>query len=267
MSGLTLSGLCVYPLKSARGCDLTTAEVRMRGLRGDRRWQLVDAGGRFVSQRSHPRLARLTARLEGEVLRLGADGCGEIRVPPPDPAGPRTPVEIWQDTVDALSAGAEPDAWLSRFLGEPVGLVFMDAAARRPARLAPEVAVSFADGYPYLLACESSLADLNARIVASGGEAVGMDRFRPNLVVRGGDAFDEDRWRRLRIGAVTFEVVKPCARCVVTTTDQATGERGHEPLRTLAAYRRRGEGVDFGLNLVARGEGVLRLGDAVAILA
>lgn len=263
MSGPELAGLFIHPLKSARAVALDAATVEPRGLHGDRRWMLVDAEGRFLSQRSHPELARLGATLGGDTLRL--DWAGEtLDVAPPAIRDRRT-VVVWDDTVDAVAASAA-DAWLADRLGAGVRLVFMDADARRPVHRGPDSEVSFADGYPVLLAVNASLDDLNARITADGGTPVGMDRFRPNLVVRGAPAWAEDAWRRLRIGEVEFACVKPCERCVVTTTDQRTGARGAEPLRTLATFRRGEHGVLFGVNLTPLGTGTLRVGDPVTVL-
>jgi hypothetical protein len=265
MSGPTLGALFVHPLKSARARAVFTAVVEPRGLRGDRRWMLVDAAGRFLSQRTHPVLARLDASLEGDTLLLAWDGREEHVVPPPV-GGVRMPVVVWDDTVQALAGCPEADAWLTGRLGAPVRLVFMDDAARRPVSRGPDSEVSFADGYPCLLAVAESLDDLNTRIVAGGGAPVGMDRFRPNLVVRGVAPWAEDGWRRLRIGEVEFACVKPCERCVVTTTDQRTGARGTEPLRTLATFRRAERGVLFGINLTPLGSGELHVGDPVELL-
>ena len=127
------------------------------------------------------------------------------------------------------------------------------------------------DGFPYLILSQASLDDLNERIAPSGspdgGVTIPMDRFRPNLVIAGGDAFQEDGWKEIGIGDVRFQLVKPCARCVVTTTDQRTGERGKEPLRTLATYRRDGEKVLFGMNAMGSVSGMIRVGDEVTVLS
>jgi hypothetical protein len=168
--------------------------------------------------------------------------------------------------VHAAEAEPAAHAWFSRYLGFDCRLVYMDEAAHRPVdpQYAPEGReVSFADGYPLLLTAEASLADLNARLDAP----VPMNRFRPNLVVAGGMAFAEDGWSRVRIGAVPFQVVKPCARCVVTTIDPQTAAQGKEPLRTLSRFRRRQGKVFFGENLIPEQPGIVRVGDPVEVLA
>jgi uncharacterized protein YcbX len=189
-----------------------------------------------------------------------------------DDGGPRGPaaagreVGVWDDTVAAVDAGNEAAAWLSGTVGESARLVFMPAGTRRAVDNrygAPGDQVSFADAYPYLLISRGSLDDLNARLA----KPLPMDRFRPNLVVAGCAPYAEDKWRRIRIGPVVFRLVKPCTRCAVTTIDQATGAHdGPEPLRTLAGYRQGEGGVRFGMNLIAEGDGEVRVGDEVVVV-
>lgn len=176
-------------------------------------------------------------------------------------------MRIWKDEVDALTCGADADAWLSRVLGLPSGLVHMDAAARRavdPDHARPGDEVSFADGYPLLLLSTAAVDALGQRL----RRPIAALRFRPNLLVAGCAAHAEDGWRRLRIGDTEFEVAKPCTRCVFTTVDPETGVRDPdgEPLATLKQYRRGDAGVSFGVNLIPRGSGRLRTGDAVSVL-
>lgn len=268
---ISLTALHVYPLKGARGLAPGAARAERRGFAGDRRWMIVDEAGTFVSQRTRPALARLAPERRDDAFVLRAPGQAELVVPlaaggRPLDAAP-CPVTIWRDTVDALDAGEAAAAWLAARLGEPCRLVFMPDETERPvdpAFAAPADRVGFADAFPYLLASEASLADLNARLP----RPLPMDRFRPNLVIAGAAPYAEDGWRRVRIGTVAFRVAKPCARCAVTTVDQATGiASGPEPLRALAAYRRGAEGVLFGMNLIPDGEGELRRGDPVEPLA
>lgn len=259
-----LVSLHIHPLKGARGIRVESATVEPSGLRHDRRFMLVDAQGGFVSQRSHPRLALVRTAIEGETLRLALPG-GEAVVVPLRPDGPRREVEVWGDRCEAVRVGGEPSALLSGFLGEQVELVHMPEDVRRP--VDPAYAregehVSFADGFPLLLASLESLADLNARLATP----VLMDRFRPNLVVEGAAPFAEDEHARVRVGALRFRMPKRCSRCTVTTVDQRTGEpAGPEPLRTLAGYRGEGRRVYFGQNLIPEGTGVLRVGDEVEL--
>jgi uncharacterized protein YcbX len=181
------------------------------------------------------------------------------------PEGPRRSIRIWDDVVHATDLGDEAARWISSFLGADCRVVFMPDDVVRPVdpRYAqPGDRVGFADAYPFLLISQGALGELNRRLKSP----LPMNRFRPNLVVDGVPPHAEDGWARIAIGGVMFEVVKPCARCVVTTTDQETGERGHEPLRTLATYRRTNGKVHFGQNLIHQGGGELRVGDAVEVL-
>lgn len=263
-----LSALAIHPVKSCAPLHLDAATVEPRGLAGDRRWMVVDADGRFLTGRQLPRLVLLAARAHDGGLALAAPGMPSLVVGAPAAGAARRAVSVWKDAVDAAAGPAEADAWLSRFLGRPVHLVAMDPPARRAvdakyARDGDEV--SFADGYPLLLIGQSSLDALNARLA----QPVPMSRFRPNLVVAGAAAHAEDAWRRVRIGGIEFELVKDCTRCVFTTVDAERGDFDPtgEPLRTLVIYRRGPAGVTFGRNVIARGSGTLRVGDAVELLA
>lgn len=274
-----LSGLLVYPVKSLRGCTVATAAVDALGLTGDRRFMVVDERGRFLSQRTLPRMALVETALTGDALMLAAEGAGTIHVPRvADPKAPRRTVSVWKSAgLTAEDCGDAPAAWLAAFLGVTCRLVRIGAEFHRPVlkfppSLAqpPHPAVSFADGYPLLVISEASLADLNDRLAAQGEDPVPMDRFRPNLVIAGCAAFAEDTWQRFQIGAIVLHAAGPCARCLVTTTDQRTATRQAEPLRTLARYRRDAidpTNVNFGQNLIPETPfGTLRVGDAVVPL-
>ncbi|MBM7115491.1 MOSC domain-containing protein [Archangium primigenium] len=263
----TLSALAIYPLKSCAGLPLEHATVEPRGLAHDRRWMAVRPDGTFLTGREQPALLRLHAVPTPGGLRLSAPGLAPLEVPRPAEDTERQDVTVWGDTCSAARAGLEADRWLSDFLGEPLRLVHVDARMRRPVERPyadPGDEVGFADAYPLLLTTEASLAELNTRL----DTPVGMAHFRPNLVVTGCEPFAEDRWKRVRIGGVEFALRKPCARCVLITVDPETA-RPHphqEPLRTLATYRKRGNKVLFGQNVLPRGEGTLRVGDAVEVL-
>jgi uncharacterized protein YcbX len=266
MSGITLSALTVFPVKSLRGIAVDRWQVTARGLRMDRELMLVDARGVFVSQREEPRLALVTTELTGDRLVVRAPQQSALEIALDRRSDARVPVTIWKDTVAAEPIDRAADDWFSRALGREVRLVrFPDDAHRQVDRQYARQgdAVGFADGFPFLLASESSLADLSTRV----DSPLAMARFRPNLVVAGSAPYAEDGWRRLRIGAVELELVKPCARCVVTTIDPDTGVAGLEPLRTLASYRNAGGKVLFGWNLVHRTTGALSVGDSIDILA
>ena len=265
---LTVASLHTYPVKSAGGVAPNTARVEDRGLAGDRRWMLVDANGTFLSQRTHPRLALVGVEVTPEGLRLSAPEQPTLSVPIPGAAAERLPVEVWGDTVEAALAPAAAHAWCAAHLDADVRLVYMPPESRRTVdadyAVHADDILSFADGYPLLLTTMASLADLNTRL----DTPLPMDRFRPNVVVSGAEAWAEDTWRRLRIGEVTLRAVKPCGRCAVTTIDQQTATRGKEPLTTLAQFRRdpaTGK-VNFGWNLIPETLGTIRVGDAVEVV-
>ena len=261
---MRLTGLNIHPIKSARGISLDVSEVDEFGLRYDRRWMVVDESGMFLSQRSHPRLALVVPSIGNGTLQVDAPGMPPLQTPLQPQDSVATSVTVWDDTCPATWLGERTAEWFSQFLGTPCSLVYMADQVVRPANPAfapPGVRVSFADAYPFLLISEESLADLNRRLA----DPLPMNRFRPNLVVAGGEPYAEDGWGSIEIGGIRLQVVKPCDRCLVTTTDQATGERGKEPLRTLATYRKVGNDVMFGQNVVHQNTGRLRVGDAVRV--
>jgi hypothetical protein len=261
---IRLSGLNIYPIKSARGIALDRSEVDSFGLRHDRRWMVVDETGQFLSQRTYPRMALVVPTIQGGMLRVDAPGMPTLETPVNPSVTVAKRVTVWRDSCGAAWLGEKAAAWFSTFLGVSSSLVHMSEQTVRPAdpTHAPEGArVSFADGFPFLLISEESLADLNGRLT----EPLPMNRFRPNLVVAGGEPYAEDGWSRIEIGGVALRVVKPCGRCVTTTTDQATAARGLEPLRTLATYRKRDGQVMFGQNVVHEGTGRLCVGDRIVL--
>jgi len=261
---LRLTGLNIYPIKSARGIALGESDVDEFGLRYDRRWMVVDDTGTFLSQRNHPRMALMVPSMSDGMLRLNAPVMPPLATPLDPPAAVSTQVKVWDDVCSATWLGERAAQWFTEFLGTNCSLVHMPDDMVRPVNPAfapPGARVSFADGYPFLLLSEESLADLNRRL----SKPVPMDRFRPNLVVAGGGAYAEDGWNRIEIGTLAMRVVKPCPRCVVTTTDQTTAERAKEPLTTLATYRRVDGEVMFGQNVVHEGPGRLKIGDEVVV--
>jgi uncharacterized protein YcbX len=239
-------------VKGCRGTDLPEAAVEPWGLAGDRRWLVVDADGRFVSQREQSSLARVLIEQTLGGILVSVAGYPPLSVAAPGP-DELLKVSVWSSAVLAAAAGPEADAWFSAYLDQPVRLVYLDDPTRRA--VDPEFGrrgdvVNFADGYPLLLTSTASLDELGDWLTADGDEPVPMNRFRPNVVVTGFGPWAEDRWRRVRIGAVTFRVAKPCGRCVVTTIDQFTGVRSNQPLRMLARKRRFGKSLVFGQNLI-----------------
>jgi len=266
MSTITLSGLFVYPVKGARGISLERARTSPTGFEHDRRFMIVDRNGAFLTQREHTEIALIETAIEGDALVLRVEGRGAIQLPIRPEGPPDREVRVWDDTCRAVSLGAEAASFVSDHLGRAAELVYMpDEVVRRvdPAFTNRGERVGFADGYPYLLMSEGSLADLNARLT----DAVPMDRFRANLVVRGAPPWAEDAWTSLSIGGVVFHSRKACSRCSVITVDQATGSRGQDPLATLSTFRARANRVYFGWNLVAEGEGEIRVGAPVTLLA
>ena len=267
LAAMHLSALHIHPIKSTAALSPDSAEVRPRGLAHDRRWMIVDEHDRFVTGRQNPRLVLLRVSPSDAGIELSAPGLPALFVPLPDGRARRR-VVVWKDEVDAADVGDAAADWLSRFLERPLRLVHMDGIAQRPVSPKygrPGDQVGFADAYPLLLISQASLDHLNARLEVP----LPMQRFRPNLVIAGAEApHAEDGWTRLRIGAVEFDAVKPCTRCVFTTVDVQRGEfdPSGEPLRTLKTYRRSGDGITFGMNLIARGTGTLRVGDAVTLL-
>jgi uncharacterized protein YcbX len=267
---VTLSALHIYPVKGLKGIGLAEARCTDRGLAHDRRWMVVDAGGAFLSQRNHPRMATVWTEISDGLLALSAPDVSSVEVPLEAASSARMPVRVWKSVCDAVPVSRHADAWLTDYLGVPCRLVYMPEATRResnPQYAGPGRPVSFADGYAYLLTSEASLADLNTRLAQRGAAEVPMNRFRPNLVVRGTEAFAEDGWKEIHIGEASFRAAKPCGRCEVTTTDQSTGEVvGPEPLATLATFRDSREfGLKFGMNLVTVKTGRIAVGDAVRL--
>ena len=261
---IAVARLFTYPVKSCRGIELCEAEVVERGIAHDREWLVVDSAGRFMTQRDWPSLARVTVSVLPGGLRIEAKGRPKLEVATPPPSVRRREVTIWKDTCTSRSAGPEAAAWFSHLLGTDCELVWMPPEEAR--QVDPDVArpgdrVAFADGFPFLLVSQGSLDELNCRLE----RPLRMDRFRPNIVVDGCAPHAEDDWAKLTIGGLAFSVVKPCARCVITTTDQRTGQHSQEPLRTLAKYRTRNGEVLFGQNLVHNGRGEIRVGDVCLI--
>ncbi len=263
-----VSGLWIYPLKSAAGTPVGAIDIGAVGPEGDRRYMVVTRDGGMVTQRQCPRLALVRPALTATGLRLEAPGLEAVELVRPERGARRRPARVWADTVEAATVEGPVGPWLSEALGREVGLVYLPDDVVRPVdpryRSRDEDRVSFADGFPLLVATEASLADLNARLATP----VGMDRFRPNLVVAGASApWAEDGWARLVIGGLAFDVAKPCARCVMTTIDQRSARGGEEPLKTLATFRRRQGKVLFGQNLVHLGRGRIAVGDRVEVAA
>jgi uncharacterized protein len=273
---MRVASLHIYPVKSTRGRDVSTAVVEPWGLAGDRRFMVVDAAGRQVTAREEPRLLAVSASgRDSSGLVLHGPHAGPVAVETRQ--APTTVVRIWRDEVPAVRPSVEADTWFSALLGRPVQLVWLwDATARpvNPDYGSVDDTVTFADGYPVLLTATASLRRLNDWITAAAlergehdAEALPMRRFRPNVAVETAEPFAEDRWRRIRVGSVPFRVAKGCDRCVLTTIDPDTLVKGKEPIQTLARHRKRDGKVWFGVNLIPDATGSIRIGDAVEVLA
>ncbi|MFQ6594444.1 MULTISPECIES: MOSC domain-containing protein [Pseudomonas] len=266
---LRLSALYRYPLKSGKAEVLQRIGLDKLGLEGDRRWMLVDeASGRFLTQRAVAKMSQLSALWNAAGgLTLSTPGVASLEVALPGSDAELRGVTIWRDTLRVPDAGDAAAAWVSEFIGKPTRLVQMPLARARTTEAGfgnDDDQVAFADGYPLLLIGQGSLDDLSRHV----GRPMEMLRFRPNLVIEGGEAFAEDGWKRLRIGDIELRVVKPCSRCILTTIDPATGERSadREPFATLDSYRKTESGAMFGQNLVNDGIGYLEVGMPVTIL-
>jgi uncharacterized protein YcbX len=246
-----IAALYVYPVKSCRGIQVAAAAMTGRGFAHDREWMIVDANGRFLSQREVPALALIRTALSADALELMASSGSTLSVPFDRP-GARREVTVWRDTMPAIDQGAEAASWLLGLLGREVRLVRFDSAIRRACNRAyvgeSGAHTGFADAYPLLVISEASLADLNTRLASP----LPMNRFRPNVVLADCEAYDEDHIDEIAAGTIRMKLVKPCTRCQITTTDQETGIRESEPLTTLAAYRMNAalEGVTFGVNAI-----------------
>ena len=259
-----LSGVYVYPIKSCGGISLESADLGATGLLLDRRWMVVDEDGASLTQRRHPRMALISPSLAPGGLLVRAPGMPDLEVPFEGETGERMDVEVWGDVQRGAPVGAEADRWFARFLGFSCRLVRKPDDDVRPVDSAyarDGDQTSFADGFPLLVISEASLEDLNGRLESP----VPMDRFRPNIVVGGCEPYAEDGWDEIRTPDAVFRVAEPCPRCAITTVDQESGERGKEPLKTLATYRKaRGE-VWFGRNLIHASLGTVRVGDPVEV--
>ena len=253
-----VSELAIYPVKSSRQIVVDRWTVDEFGMADDRRWMVIDSQSQFITQRTHPALVKMICSLQESAIVLEASGQKKLTVKKPE-RGKNLTVTVWNDNCGAVDAGDRAASWCSELLDEECRLVYMPGSSFRQVNLkyAEEgIRTGFADGFPFLLISEASLADLNSRLESP----VSMLRFRPNIVVSGCEPFAEDSWNRIRIGDIEFSVVKPCTRCIMTTIDTDTLKRHKEPLKTLASYRRLDSQVIFGQNLIHHGRGELRTG-------
>jgi uncharacterized protein YcbX len=256
----------IYPLKSCRGIGLPSGEVTKKGFASDRQYLIVDKHGKFITQRQQPILAKIGVKMSKNRLILSFENDSFTLNPILE--GIVREIQVWSDRPFAIDQGDKVAHWLGQILGQECRLVKQSPHHPRivDQKYAPKPTdeVSFADGYPYLLTNTASLDYLNEKLP----QPIPMNRFRPNLVVDTDQAFIEDSWKTIKIGEVIFDIVKPCSRCIITTTDQLTGERNNlrEPLRTLSDFRQTNEGqIIFGMNMIPRGCGIVNIGDEVII--
>jgi uncharacterized protein YcbX len=264
MGDLMLSEIWIYPIKSLGGIRLPSSPVMQKGLRYDRRWMLIDEHDTFMTQREHPGMALFKVGVCGSELTVTFDQHSTCVPIDPTATGARVKTRVWDDDVEVIEGSRGSSIWFSEMMGVKCKLVsFPEENARGvdPKYKINEEQVSLADAYPFLIIGEQTLADLNRRLK----QPLPMNRFRPNLVFSGGKAFEEDAWRNFRIGRNRFVGVKPCGRCAVTTVDQATGEKGVEPLATLSTYRKRDGKVYFGQNVIAIDHGEIVEGDEIVL--
>lgn len=265
-----LSELILYPVKSCAGMSVREATLTHAGLSVDavydREWMVIGEDGQFLTQREYPRMALITPRLRSDTLELRAPGMLRLEIPLglPDPDDEVTrEVTLWDDKVLAYDCDETTAAWFSNAVGAPCRLVRFHASATRFASQkwtgAVKAPTLFSDGYPVLLVGSASLADLNEKLAAAGREALPMNRFRPNLVVDGIDAFEEDYADSFVLGEAALKPVKPCPRCPIPSVDQATGIPGPDPLDILRTYRSKpalDDAICFGMNcIVTAGDG------------
>jgi len=262
---ITLSELAIYPIKSTAQISLSSANTGLFGLDNDRRWMLIDENGYMLTQRKHPRMCLIESNLSNDRLIVSATGLEPLSITPPD-SGKATKATVWEDTCTSYDAGSEAAEWFSAFLKTPARLVYFPQNEIRQVdqNYAKKGDITaFSDGFPYLLTSQASLDDLNSRL----STAVEMKRFRPNIVVKGNEAFAEDNWKQIRIGGIDFNFVKPCSRCVIPSINPDTAEKTAEVVKTLASYRMRENKIYFGQNLIAEGTGKLKLGMEVEIIS
>ncbi len=260
-----LCQISVYPIKSTAPVDLSRSAVTATGLAFDRQFVLCDENGKFITARTCPQLLAVrTALLQNGVV-ISAPESPSLTLEYADFSHRYDPISVWKDNINALYCGQQAEQWFSLYLQKPCKLYFFGPQSQRPVSRKPDNQVAFADGYPLLLISRGSLDDLNKRCKST----VLMTQMRPNLVVGQCDAYAEDSWKRIKIGEVEFEVVKPCGRCILTTTDPQTLQRNpdREPLSVLKRYRKGSDGeAHFGQNLIALNHGIISLNDSVEIL-
>jgi uncharacterized protein YcbX len=263
-----ISELYIYPVKSLGGIKISKAELTDRGFKYDRRWMLVDSNNRFLTQREHPLMALLQTEITSAGLKVYRkhNPSDFILIPFTYSSANRITVNVWDDFCEAIPLNVQFSAWFTDAIQLPCRLVYMpdDSLRKVDARYAirQDDVTSFSDAYPVLVISEESLTDLNNRM----DDALPMNRFRPNIVIRDCAPFEEDTLRHFKINEIDFYGVKLCARCVLTTINQDTAERKKEPLKTMYTYRARNNNVYFGQNVLYHGNGTVSVGDEITVI-
>jgi len=257
-----VSQLYIYPLKSAKGLAVDAFELTRRGPLFDRQWMAVTLQGKFLTQRQYPKMCLIETSLQNDRLQLAAPSMSSILV-----ADSQMPSEVtvWKDTVRAKDCGDDVADWLSSYMGKPCRLVEMPADSQRLVDqdyATDGETVGFADGYPLMLVSQASLDSFNSKL----DHVIGIERFRPNIVIDGCDAYAEDDWRDVQIGDIPMSLVKPCSRCIIPSIDPLTGEKQMLVNQALLKYRRRERSTYFGQNVLHRDVGTLQLGDKLRLL-
>ena len=264
MTNISISGLSIYPVKSCRGISLTSSHLEAFGLQGDRRWMVVDENGVMLTQRKIAKMCLIQPEIIKTGLVLKTVNMDNLFVEIPS-VTKTVSVKVWEDQCQAYDAGNEAANWLSHVLSINCRLVYFPENEFRQVDL--DYAnkgdkTAFSDGFPLLLISQASLDDLNQRMQ----HPVEMNRFRPNIVVSGCEAFAEDTWKKIRIADITFRIVKPCSRCVIPSINIETAEKEDEPLKTLVSYRKRDNKIFFGQNVISNSMGQIDVGMPVEII-
>lgn len=264
MTNISVSELSIYPVKSCRGVNQTSTLFEDFGLQNDRRWMVVDEHGVMLTQRKLSRMCLIQPTVTDTGLVLSASTMDDLHVDVPLP-GQTNKVKVWHDECQAYDAGDTAANWLSQFLSTICRLVYFPADEHRQVDLnyAKEGdKTAFSDGFPLLLISQASLDDLNSRLEAP----ITMSRFRPNIVVEGCQPYEEDTWKKIQIGDITYRIVKPCSRCLIPSINIETAEKEKEPSKTLISYRKRDDKVFFGQNVIAEMNGQIDVGMTVNII-
>jgi len=268
MTQLNVSELSIYPVKSAKGLSLQSMHLNRQGPECDRRWMVIDKNQVFVTQRKFPKMCLISTELVNGELFISADDSSRCKVPA---GGSKlTSSSVWGTVVSGEDCGDEAAQWVSEFLDKQCRVIYMDDDYARlvdPNFARQNQTVAFADGFPLLVTTQASLDDFNAKLLTQESQLeIGMERFRPNIVISGNDAWAEDHWQRIAIGDIELSLVKPCSRCIMPSVNPMTSEKQMEVNHALLKYRRRDKKTYFGQNALYETLGTIRVGDAVRVL-